>query len=77
LKTRIKIVALKLATVGLAVAALAAPARAGQLLPNGRATANGLSAVNELRPNDDPGMANDLQSINGLCPSFGPCSSAA
>ena len=38
MKTQIKVAAMKLATVGLTLAALAGTARAGQLVPNGLST---------------------------------------
>ena len=65
MKTQIKIVAMKLAVLGLTLAALAAPARAGQALPNGLNSLNGISSIN------------GLNSLNGLCPSSVPCSSSS
>lgn len=63
MKIIIKMAAVRLATVGLALVALAAPTRAGRLLPNGLSTSNGLAMV--------------VSQVNGFCPSTIPCSSAA
>lgn len=60
MKARIKMIAMRLAAVGLALAPLTAPARARQVVPNGLANSNGLNSVNGLH------SVNGMASINGL-----------
>ena len=62
MKVQIKTVVVKFATVGLALAALAATDRAGQLLPNGLGRSNGIS------------LSNGLGTVNGFCPTNIACS---
>ena len=66
MKTQIKMVATKLATVGLALAALAAPARAASFSPNGLSMLNGLNSVNGLSSTNGLSTTNGLNSVNGL-----------
>jgi hypothetical protein len=81
-KTLAKSVTSKLAMVALGLLALAAPARAGQILPNGLRTLNGLSTSNGLRTSNGLSTSNGLRTLNGLrtsnglCPPNGPCASA-
>lgn len=64
MKTIGKIVAVKLVTIALALAALTTPVRAGQLLPNGLSGVNGLTSLN------------GLSGVNGMCPPNGRCASS-
>jgi hypothetical protein len=61
MKIRIKAVSLKVAIVGLALAALAVPVHAGKILANGVSPSNGLSTSTGPSPS------------RGLCPSNGLC----
>jgi hypothetical protein len=70
-KTLAKSVTSKLAMVALGLLALAAPARAGQILPNGLRTLNGLSTSNGLRTSNGLSTSNGLRTSNGLSTSNG------
>jgi hypothetical protein len=72
-KTFIQSVASRLAIVALGLFALAAPARAGKIVPNGPRTSNGLSTSNGPRTSNGLCSLNGLRSLNGLCPPTGPC----
>ena len=65
MKTLVKIVAMKLAIVGLTIAAC-----------NGLRSLGGSSQVNGPSQIDGLATVNGLQSIYGLCPSIVPCSSS-
>jgi hypothetical protein len=68
---------MKLAAVGLVLAALAAPARAGRVVPDPLANLNGLHAVSGLSAVKGVASSNGLSQLNGLCPSSLPCSSGS